>query len=119
MLKSALMASAICFAFIVPASAATTAQCDEASLTAMRAQIDGMSDKEKQKTALGNWEAADAAFKANKLEDCNARVAEASKTLGDTGTDSNAPATDTGGVDAPGATQGDTGGGDAPGTNSN
>jgi hypothetical protein len=96
MLKSAILASAVCFAFIVPASAQNAAVCDDASLTAMRTQIDSMSDKEKQKIALGNWEAANTAFKSNNVKDCNDRFAEASKSLGDAGAGGE-PAT--GGVD--------------------
>jgi long-subunit fatty acid transport protein len=83
MIKSALLATAICFAFIVPASAQQAVQCDEASLTKMRAEIDAMTDKDKQAMSLQSWEAADAAFKANNLDECNARIGDASKNLVD------------------------------------
>ena len=75
MIKSLVMASAICFAFVVPA-AAQTAQltCDEASLTKMRADIDAMTDKEKQKASMANWEAANTAFKAQDLKTCLERL---------------------------------------------
>ena len=75
MIKSVVLASAICFAFVVPA-AAQTAQitCDEAGLTKMRAEIDAMTDEEKQKVSLENWEAANTAFKANDTKTCIDRL---------------------------------------------
>jgi hypothetical protein len=85
LIKSALMATAICFAFVVPASAQSTVKCDEASLVQMKKDIDAMTDKEKQKIVLGNWEAANTAFKANNMEECNARVADTSKSMTDAG----------------------------------
>ena len=67
MIKSALLASAISLAFIVPASAQQTkVPCDEPSLTQMRKDIDAMTDKEKQAKALESWEAANTAFKIAK-----------------------------------------------------
>lgn len=81
MIKSALLATAICFAFIVPASAQMAVQCDEASLTKMRTEIDAITDTEKKAKSLQSWEAADAAFKANNLDECNARIGDASKEL--------------------------------------
>ena len=87
MLKSVVLASAICFAFVVPAAAQGFA-CDEASLTKMRTEIDAMTDKEKQKTSLENWEAANTAFKANDIKTCNDRI-------GDSDKGENAPATTT------------------------
>ena len=81
MLKSTLLATAMCFAFIVPASAAEQIKCDEASLTKMRSQIDAMTDKDIQKTTMGNWEAAQAAMKANNMQECNDHMADAGKSL--------------------------------------
>ncbi len=81
MIKSALLASAICFAFVVPAFAQSAVTCDEASLTKMRTEIDAMTDKDKQAKSLESWTAADAAFKANNLDECNARIGDASKDL--------------------------------------
>jgi hypothetical protein len=82
MIKSALLATAICFAFIVPASAQQAVRpCDEASLTKMRTEIDAMTDQVKKAETLKAWEAADAAFKANNMEECNARIGDASKNL--------------------------------------
>lgn len=93
MIKSALLASAISIAFIVPASAQQTkVPCDEPSLTQMRKDIDAMTDKEKQAKALESWEAANTAFKANNIEECNARVGDTGKNM-DMG--SSAPATQT------------------------
>ena len=40
MIKSALLATAISFAFVVPAFAQQTVKCDEASLTEMRKNIE-------------------------------------------------------------------------------
>ena len=48
MIKSALLATAISFAFILPASAQQVVPCDEPSLTKMRTEIDAMTDKAKQ-----------------------------------------------------------------------
>ena len=75
MIKSVVMASAICFAFVVPV-AAQTAQltCDEATLTKMRSDIDAMTDKEKQKASMANWEAANAAFQGQDLKTCLERL---------------------------------------------
>ena len=81
MIKSALLATALCFAFVVPASAQQTVKCDEASLTKMRTEIDAMTDKTKQAETLQAWEAANTAFKANNLDECNARIGDASKNL--------------------------------------
>jgi len=91
MIKSALLATAICFAFIVPASAQQSAvPCDDASLTQMRKDIDAMTDKEKQAKSLESWEAANTAFKANNLDECNARIGDTGKSMDTGGT---APAT--------------------------
>jgi long-subunit fatty acid transport protein len=81
MIKSALLATAICFAFIAPASAQQVVPCDEASLTKMRTEIDAMTDQAKKTETLQAWEAANAAFKANNIEVCNARIGDASKNL--------------------------------------
>ena len=51
-----------------------------------------MTDKEKQAKALESWEAANTAFKANNIEECNARVGDTGKNM-DMG--SSAPATQT------------------------
>lgn len=82
MIKSALLASAISFAFVVPAYAQQSAvPCDEASLAQMRQDIDAMTDMEKKAKSLESWTAADAAFKANNLDECNARIGDASMEL--------------------------------------
>jgi hypothetical protein len=107
MIKSALMATAMCFAFIVPASAQSVMKCDEASLIQMRKDIDAMTDKEKQKIVLGNWEAANTAFKANKMEECNARVADTSKSMIDAGVGKAGGSGDNA-IDAPGSEDGTT-----------
>jgi hypothetical protein len=92
MIKSALLASAISLAFIVPAYAQQSAvPCDEASLTKMRAEIDAMTDQEKKAKSLESWTAAEAAFKANNLEECNARIGDTGKSM----QGENAPATQT------------------------
>lgn len=95
MIKSALLASAISLALIVPAYAQQTkVPCDEPSLTQMRKDIDAMTDKEKQARALESWEAANTAFKANNIEECNARVGDTGKNM-DSGAGAGAPATQT------------------------
>jgi hypothetical protein len=85
MIKSAILASAICFAFVVPASAQQTVTCDQASLTKMRTDIDAITDPAKKAKAMESWTAADTAFKANNLNECNARIGDASTTIGVTG----------------------------------
>ena len=93
MIKSALLASAITLAFVVPAYAQQSAvPCDEASLTQMRKDIDAMTDADKKAKSLESWTAADTAFKANNLDECNARIGDTGKNM-DTG--SEAPATQT------------------------
>ena len=67
--------------FVVPAYAQQTVKCDEASLTQMRKDIDAMTDKEKQAKSIESWEAANTAFKANNVDECNARIGDASKDL--------------------------------------
>ena len=75
MIRSVVLASAICFAFVVPAAAQTAElNCDEATLTKMRGEIDAMTDKEKQKASMDNWEAANTAFKAQDLKTCLDRL---------------------------------------------
>lgn len=82
MIKSALMATAICFAFIAPAYAQQAViPCDEASLTQMRKDIDAMTDKERQAKAIESWEAANVAFKANKIDECNERIGDTGKNM--------------------------------------
>ena len=81
MIKTALLATAICFAFIVPASAQQAVQCDEASLTKMKTDIDALTDKDKQTQALQAWEAANTAFKANNIDECNARIGDTGKNM--------------------------------------
>jgi hypothetical protein len=76
MIKSAILAAAVCFAFVVPASAQQTAKCDQATLTKMRADIDAMTDQDKKAKSLESWTAADAAFKANNMAECNAKLGE-------------------------------------------
>lgn len=85
MIKSALLATAICFAFVVPASAQQTVKCDDASLTQMRKDIDTMTDKEKQAKSVESWTAAEAAFKANNVDECNARLGDTGKSVQDGG----------------------------------
>ena len=92
MIKSALLATAISIAFVVPAYAQqAVVPCDEASLTQMRKDIDAMTDQDKKAKSLASWEAANTAFKANNLEECNARIGDTGKNM-DTG---GAPATQT------------------------
>ncbi len=86
MIKTALLASAICFSLVVPVYAQQAAKCDEVSLTKMRTDIDAMTDQDKKTAAMKNWEGADAAFKANKLEECVAF-------LGDNGQPNNSGST--------------------------
>jgi hypothetical protein len=81
MIKSALLATAISFAFILPASAQQVVPCDEPSLTKMRTEIDAMTDKARQAETLTAWEAAQAAFKANNLDECNARIGDTGKSM--------------------------------------
>ena len=81
MIKSALLATAISLAFVVPAYAQQTVKCDEASLTEMRKNIDTMTDKEKQAKAIESWDAANAAFKANNVDECNARIGDTGKNM--------------------------------------
>ena len=90
MIKSALLVTAICFTFVVPAAAQQTVKCDESWMTQTRTDIDAMTDKDKQAKAMENWEAANAAFKANNMEDCTARMMDTDKTLGRDQTNNNA-----------------------------
>jgi hypothetical protein len=93
MIKSALLATAITFAFVVPAYAQQSAvPCDEASLTQMRKDIDAITDQDKKAKSLESWTAADAAFKANNLDECNARIGDTGKNMDQGG---GAPATQT------------------------
>jgi len=85
MIKSALLATAISIAFVVPAYAQqAVVPCDEASLTQMRKDIDAMTDQDKKAKSLASWEAANTAFKANNIEECNARIGDTGKNM-DTG----------------------------------
>lgn len=82
MIKSALLATAISFAFVVPASAQLKNTCDENSLTKMRTEIDAMTDKEKQAKSIESWEAANTAFKSNNADECAARMSDSEKNMG-------------------------------------
>jgi hypothetical protein len=85
MIKTAVLASAICFAFagsaVAQSSQTTKIPCDEPGLTKMKADIDAMTDKTRQAEALKSWEAANAAFKANDINTCNERVGEGEKSM--------------------------------------
>lgn len=95
MIKSALLASAISLAFIVPAYAQQTkVPCDEPSLAQMRKDIDAMTDADKKAKSLESWTAAETAFKANNLDECNARIGDTGKNM-DQGGGAGAPATQT------------------------
>ena len=80
MLKSALVAAVIGFAFIAPAYA-DDAKCDEPTLTAMKVKIDAMTNKEKQTTTIAMWEKAEAAMKANNMDECTARMGDTTKNM--------------------------------------
>lgn len=80
MIKTALLATAICFAFVLPASAAY--KCEEASLIQMRKDIDAMTDKEKQAKSVESWDAAMAAFKENNADACSDSIGSADKSMG-------------------------------------
>ena len=95
MIKSAILASAICFAFVVPASAQQTVTCDQAALTKMRTDIDAITDPAKKAQAMQSWTAADTAFKANNLAECNARIGDASTSMGVTGSTTGSGSTGT------------------------
>jgi hypothetical protein len=82
MIKSALLATVISFAFVVPSFAQqAVVPCDEASLAQMRKDIDAMTDQEKKAKSLESWTAAEAAFKANNLDECNARIGDTGKNM--------------------------------------
>jgi hypothetical protein len=88
MIKTAVLASAICFAFAGSAlaqSATSKIPCDEPGLTKMKADIDAMTDKGRQAEAMKSWEAANTAFKANNMDECNARIGEGDKSMNGTG----------------------------------
>src|SRR6185436_7332459 len=85
MLKSVVMASAICLVLVVPAAAQSAKfACDETGLANLRTQIDAMTDKEKQKASLAAWEAANTAFKANDIKTCNDRIGDSDKGVNST-----------------------------------
>jgi hypothetical protein len=82
MIKSALLATAISIAFVVPAFAQqAVVPCDEASLAQMRKDIDAMTDADKKAKSLESWTAAEAAFKANNMDECNARIGDTGKNM--------------------------------------
>jgi hypothetical protein len=81
MIKSALLATAICFAFVVPSYSQSAVKCDEASLTKLRSDIDAMTDKDAQAKSVKSWEEANTAFKANNMEVCNERMTDTGKSL--------------------------------------
>jgi hypothetical protein len=87
MIKSALLATVISFAFVVPSFAQqAVVPCDEASLAQMRKDIDAMTDQEKKAKSLESWTAAEAAFKANNMDECNARIGDTGKNMDQGGT---------------------------------
>ena len=45
-----------------------------------------MTDKEKQKTSMEAWEAANVAFKANDMKTCNDRIGDSDKGVNSTTT---------------------------------
>lgn len=75
-MKKLLLASALVLAFSAPsfAQSASEVQCDEATMTKMKADIDAMTDTAAQTAAMAEYELAMSDFKGNKITDCQTRI---------------------------------------------
>jgi hypothetical protein len=73
-MKKLFLATALVLAFATPSFAASSMTCDQASLTKMKAHIDGMADKGKQTVAMAEFELASTYMRANMLNECQTLI---------------------------------------------
>jgi hypothetical protein len=78
MLKSTLLAAVFGLALIVPASA-ENAKCDEATMTAMQAEIDALTDAGKKEAAMKEMKTAKDMMAANDMDGCGTHLDAAHK----------------------------------------
>ena len=81
MLKSALLASALCLAFVSPAMSAPW-QCDEANLKEMNDYVGKLDSKASQEAGASEMKLAMDALNAKNTEECTMRMTNVNKMLG-------------------------------------
>ncbi|MDE1991279.1 MAG: hypothetical protein KGI75_02200 [Rhizobiaceae bacterium] len=85
MFRSILIAAALAAATMpayaaTPMKAATTMKCDDASMTAVQAKVDAMTDATKKAAATKQMAMAQDAMKAHKMKTCVTHMENAQKT---------------------------------------
>ena len=78
MLKSILLATVFGLALIAPASA-ENAKCDEATMTAMMAEIEALTDAGKKEAAMAEMQKAKDMMTANDMDGCGTQLDTAAK----------------------------------------
>jgi hypothetical protein len=80
MLKTALATAVLVVALAVPAMAMEM-KCDDASMTMMKTQMDGMKDMAMKDKAMKEMDMAKGSMKMNKMEDCKKHMDKAMKSM--------------------------------------
>ena len=80
MIKTLLIASAICMALATNANAAS--RCDLEQRAALEKQIQALPEGEQKTAALKEWDLSTKAFTDNNMNECDSKMNEASKAGG-------------------------------------
>jgi hypothetical protein len=78
MLKSTLITAAFGLAMLAPAYAENS-KCDEATMAAMMAEVEALTDAGKKEAAMKEMEAAKAKMAANDMDGCGTQLDAAAK----------------------------------------
>jgi len=80
MIKSLILASAVCVAMVTSASAAS--RCDEAQRAAIETKIKALPEGDQKTAAMKEWELSTKAFNEKNLNDCDSHMNAATKAGG-------------------------------------
>jgi hypothetical protein len=80
MIKSLILASAVCLAMATSASAGS--RCDEPQRASIEAKIKALPDGEQKTAAMTEWELSTKAFNEKNLNDCDTHMNNATKAGG-------------------------------------
>jgi hypothetical protein len=80
MMKSIILASAVCLAMATSASAAS--RCDEPQRAAIEAKIKALPDGEQKTAALAEWDLSTKSFNEKNVTDCDTHMNNATKAGG-------------------------------------
>ena len=81
MIKTALVTALLGLAMVAPSYAQDKFACDEASMTKMKTDIDGLTDAAKKDAAMKEYDLAMAAMKEKKMDECSMHGGEAGKNM--------------------------------------